>query len=236
MTEPDKPTILLIAGFGDDGSMFKNLLKTPLAQAYDLQPLNLPGFGAPALTSATTLQALARFVADKAKTTGAKVIIAHSAASIIASLAAQPVDSPLETIFSLEGNITPEDAYFSGKAANFDDPEAFRDWFLPRLARKGETDPIVRRYRDVVIKADPRALWELGCDARKFSDAHVPGQVLMASADVTYFHNPDNCPETTLAWLATHPLEKVILEGASHWPSIDQPALLSEKILAVLAG
>ena len=124
--ETTRPTILFIAGFGDNASMFTGLRGTALEDAYRLLPLDLPGFGAPALRTQTTLQSLADFVAGKAKETGAEIIVAHSVASIIASLAAREPDCPITTILSLEGNITAEDAYFSGSAADYDDPNSFR--------------------------------------------------------------------------------------------------------------
>ena len=230
-----RPTILFIAGFGDDASMFDGLLSTPLAEGYNLAPLNLPGFGAPALNEETSLAALAEFVADAARETDAGIVVAHSVASIIASLAAKDPDCPLTTILSLEGNITAEDAYFSGTAADYDDPHVFRTAFLRRLDEMARSEPIVKRYRDVVSRADPIALWQLGCDARRFSSEHVPGKVLMSSAQVTYFYNPANCPKETLQWLEANPMNRIELKNATHWKSVDQPGLLADKILKVLS-
>ena len=228
------PPILCIAGFGDTAEMFAGLHETRLADSYHLLPLDLPGFGAPAMDIETTLESLARFVTGKAKETGAEIIVAHSVASIIASLAARQLDCPITTILSLEGNITPEDAYFSGTAADYDDPESFRTAFLKRLDEMAVSAPIVARYRQSVAQADPLALWQLGRDARRFSEACIPGEVLTEAADVTYFYNPENCPQSTLRWLDENPMKRVVLEEASHWASVDQPAILADKILEVL--
>jgi pimeloyl-ACP methyl ester carboxylesterase len=230
-----RPTVLFIAGFGDNASMFAGLHETALADAYCLTPLDLPGFGAPALDMETTsLQSLAEFVARKAKETGAEIIVAHSVASIIASLAARETDCPITTILSLEGNITAEDAYFSGIAADYDDPYAFRTAFLGRLAEMAESAPIITRYHMSVSAADPVALWQLGKDARRFSTEKVPGEILASAAKVTYLYNPDNCPESTLEWLRQYPMERIVLANATHWASVDQPKLLAEKILTAL--
>lgn len=229
-----QPAILFIAGFGDTAEMFADLHETRLVKSYRLLPLNLPGFGAPALKGETALEALARFVAGKAKETGAEIIVAHSVASIIASLAARQPDCSITTILSLEGNITLEDAYFSGTAADYDDPESFRTAFLKRLDEMAASAPIIARYRHSVAQADPLALWQLGRDARRFSARYVPGEILAAAADVTYFYNPENCPDSTLRWLDENPMQRVVLEKASHWQSVDQPALLADKILEAL--
>jgi pimeloyl-ACP methyl ester carboxylesterase len=233
LREP-RPAMLLIAGFGDDASMYSSFGNTPLAETYRLLPLNLPGFGAPALEERTSLDALGRVVADAAKAADATVVVAHSVASIIASLAAQLPDCPLNTILSLEGNLTAEDAYFSGTAANYDSPVDFRAAFLERLDKMAADNPVIARYRERVSQADPPALWQLGSDARRFSDRNIPGEVLSKAAQVTYFYNPDNCPEATLRWLDDNPMDRVLLEGASHWPSVDQPHMLAERISETL--
>jgi len=226
-------TILLIAGFGDNGSMYDKLLSTSLAARYRLLPLDLPGFGAPPRAGETTLAGLAEFVAKRAREEGAEIIVAHSVASIIAALAAALPQSPLGTILSLEGNLSPEDAYFSGTAADYDDPLAFRAAFLARLEGMSD-DPVIPRYARAVAAADPTALWHLGCDARRFSAQKNPGEVLMAAGDVTYIYNPDNCPAPTLAWLDTHPMKRIRLDGASHWPSVDVPERLAAEIENVI--
>lgn len=234
-SEENKPVLILLAGFGDGGEMFAPLTDTVLAQRFRLLPLDLPGFaGAPALPGPTTLEALAEVVHEVAVREDARVLVAHSVASIIASLAAGRADSPVETIISLEGNLTAEDAYFSGTAADYDDAEAFKTAFLARLDEMAETQPVVRRYAETVQRADPQALWELGCDARRFSETHIPGEVLRRAVDAIYLYNPDNCAPTSLAWLARSAMKAVILEGASHWPSVDQPQILAQRMLEAL--
>lgn len=226
--------MLAIAGFGDNASMYAPLAETAWAENHKLIPLDLPGFGAPPLAEETSLEALAGFVAQKARETGADTIIAHSVASIIASLAARRPDCPLENIISLEGNLTADDAYFSGLAANYDSPGAFRVAIAAKLEGLARTRPVIARYRDQVAKANPNALWQLGCDAKAYSKDNHPGDVLMASADVTYVYNPDNCPTATLDWLETSDMKRILLKGASHWPSVTEPEMLAEAIERML--
>lgn len=234
-TETPRTGILMIAGFGDNASMFDGLSTTELARKYALIPYNTPGFGAPPLDHETTLDALAEALAAEARRTGAKIVLAHSVASITASIALSK-DSPLETILSVEGNITADDAYFSGTAANYEDPTEFRTAFLTRLAEKAESSAIFARYHDNVAKADPTALWQLGRDARRFSETHHPGDVLVASGKVSYLYDDPNCPDSTLDWLQSNDIDKRQLTGASHWPSVDAPDLLSTECLKALAA
>ena len=226
-------TILMIAGFGDNSSMFDGLRDTALADACDLLPFDMPGFGAPRLEGVTTIDALASTVAREADRTGATILLAHSVASIIASVALGK-SALLDTILSVEGNITAEDAYFSGTAADYDDPLAFRAAFLDRLEKMAEGSQVIARYRDNVARADPTALWELGRDARRFSEAKHPGECLVAAGKVSYLYDSPNCPASTLDWLRSHPIDKRLLAGASHWPSVDTPALLASRCIEAL--
>jgi len=190
-----RPAIVCIAGFGDNTRMFDALHSTDAASRIRFIPLDLPGFGSPALDK-TSLDTLAEYVLELCREESAKSLMAHSVASIIASLAAKKSEGDIQRIISLEGNLTADDAYFSGTAADFDDADEFKAAFLKRLMNFGD-DPIIAAYRKRVVQADPIALWELGCDARQFSKNKSPGETLIRSADVLYLYNPKNCPVTS---------------------------------------
>jgi pimeloyl-ACP methyl ester carboxylesterase len=229
------PAMLFVAGFGDDSSMFIPLADTELASRHSLVMVDLPGFGnAAPLRTGTTLEALADVVHDIVEKEQAQFVVAHSVASIIVSLAARR-SSLIDTIISLEGNLTADDAYFSGTAADFDGADDFRRAFLARLDELAKDQPIIARYRSVVAKADPKAMWELGCDTRKFSAANVPGDVLIETAKICYLYNPTNCPKASLEWLQSHPIPKLRMDSATHWASVDQPRLVSKNILKAIA-
>ena len=229
------PAILFIPGFADDGSMFAPLAETKLASLFRLIVPDLPGFGrTPPLKSSTTLQALASTVCDLVESERAQIVVAHSLGSIIASLAARRCPHLISTIISLEGNLTADDAYYSGMAADFDSATAFRRALLERLGELATEQPIIARYRSIVSKADVTAMWELGCDARAFSATCVPGDVLREACKVCYLYNPANCPPMSLEWLQCHPIPKVRMDGATHWASVDHPHTTAQHILEAL--
>lgn len=229
------PAIIFIAGFGDGASMFKPLANTALASRYRLIAIDLPGFaGTPPLKGPTTLEGLAEVVHDAATAEKARIVVAHSVASIIASLTAMRSPARIDTIISLEGNLTAEDAYFSGTAADYDNAPDFLQAFLARLDEMAKDRPNVARYRSVVARADPQALWELGCDARRFSLEYIPGEILTEAGNVCYLYNPDNCHEASLEWLRRSPIRRLRMDGATHWASMDQPDRLAGKILKAL--
>ena len=229
------PAILFLPGFGDDSSMFIPLADTELAYRHRLVMVDLPGFGdAAPLKVSTTLEALAEVVHDLADKERTHIVVAHSVASIIVSLAARRSPSVIETIISLEGNLTADDAYCSGTAADFDSVADFQRSFLARLDELAKSHQIFARYRSIVGRANPVAMWELGCDARKFSATNVPGDVLVETSRVCYLYNPVNCPKASLEWLQSHPIPRLRMDGPTHWASVDQPCLVARKILEAL--
>ena len=227
--------MICLAGFGENSSMFTPLAQTRLSSLIEVIPFDMPGFGLPAFSDEpTTLDTLAKAVDEKARSCGASHILAHSVASIIASLAVKRDGTPLTTIFSLEGNLTADDAYFSGTAANYDSPKAFRAAFLNQLSELSKEQPVIARYRSSVETADPQALWELGRDAQRFSEEYVPGEILTQSANAVYLYNPQNIPSASRDWLKAHDIPRLEMKNATHWKSVDQPELLAGKLIQAL--
>ncbi len=235
---PDTETIVFVSCFGDNGSMYEALADTVLGETYGLVVTDLPGFGeAPPEATPLDLERSAVLIAEIIERFDARIVVAHSLGSITASLAATMTAPQVHTVISIEGNLTPADAYFSGSAAEYATPEDFRASFLARLDNMAPDSEVVARYRTQVAQADPGALWQLGCDAHRFSATRSPGQVLMEAAPrVHYLYNPDNTPPETLAWLEIHDLPRSLLPNASHWKMVDQPELLADTILDVLSA
>ncbi|MEP2735921.1 MAG: alpha/beta hydrolase [Erythrobacter sp.] len=229
-------TMLCVPGFGDDSTMFAPLIASKLSLEVEIVPLNLPGFGAPRPNGVpATLNLLAKVIDEKAKAIGSQIVLAHSVASISASLAAQRPGSTITTVLSLEGNLTAEDAYFSGTAAGYDTPMAFHRAFIRRLHKLAKDNPAIDRYRSRVECADPIALWELGRDAHRYSQNVTPGDVLARADFPVYLYNPENVPRASQRWLQRSSIPRIKLAGASHWKSADQPSLLATKLIKALA-
>ena len=165
---------------------------------------------------------------------GIEVLMGHSAASIVAGLVAAQPALGLGTVISLEGNLTEADAYFTGLAARYDEPHAFRRAFLTHLDDRAEHDRVLARYRSRVARVDPQALWTLGNDVAAYSKRHHPGEALLEAGRAHYLYNPANCPQATLDWLERSGMPATVLPGASHWPTVDVPGLVARAVLDIL--
>ena len=230
--------IVLVAGFGDHGGMFEALGETVLGDHYAILGVDLPGTGLSSpREERLTLRVAADLVADVVREEEAAIVAGHSVGSIVASLAAQVPGSSIRTVLSIEGNLTSADAYFSGSAAKYESAAVFHAAFGARLDEMTADSPTIRRYREQVAAADPRSIWELGCDVAEWSRTEQPGDVLVRSAErVRYLFNPDNTPAESLDWLHDNELVSIRLDGASHWMAVDQPDLMAEKLLEAIAA
>lgn len=232
--------LVLVHAFGDSSLSFLPLLETSLADRFRLIAIDLAGFGASPRRDdvrtladhADTLVALVRSLAP-AKPAG---LVAHSVASMIAVEAAQRLGERFGGLFSIEGNLTAEDAYFSGRAADFDDPGEFKRRFLEDIRQMAQTRPVFRRYFDALLAADPTAMWNLGRDARRLSVGDEPGRAYSRVRPSLYYWSAENTTESSRRWIEQSGLDHRKFTNASHWPMVDQPAATASAIDAFYAG
>lgn len=204
------------------------MFATPLAERYRLIALDLSGFGAsPPRDGVRTIADHAEIVAALARAVAASApvgLVAHSMASMIAVAAAERLGARFGGLFSIEGNLTAEDTYFSGRAADFDEPAAFKQRFLDDVWAMAERRPIFRHYFAAAQAADPAAMWHLGRDARRQSIGDSPGQAYRRARPSLYYWSEASTTAATSRWILDSGLDHRCFADASHWPMIDQPA------------
>ena len=220
-------TLILLHAFADSSLAFTPLFATPLADRFRLVAPDLAGFGA------SPPRHNVRTIADHAEAVGALVaslpmpgpvgLVAHSVASMIAVEAVPRLGARFAGLFSIEGNLTAEDAYFSGRAADFADPFTFKLRFLDDLWTMAQEQVALRRYFAGAMLADATAMWELGRDARRRSIDDRPGQAYRRIRPSLYYWSPATTLESTQRWIAQSGIEQRQFTDASHWPMVDRP-------------
>lgn len=222
------PCLVFVHTFSSNGGDFLPLFDTQLAQDYRLVAVDLPGFGgSPGQTQCRTIAEYAAVLADLAihLSDGNKLgFVAHSVGSMIAVQAIGILKDKAFGLFSIEGNLTTDDAYFSGKAADFSDAIAFKKYFLEHLWTLGNTNPIFRSFYANAAIADAEAMWRLGCDARRQSMDDAPGLIYHSiPVPSLYYWNVANAPPRTVDWIKNAGVPNLTFTGASHWPMVDIP-------------
>jgi pimeloyl-ACP methyl ester carboxylesterase len=209
---PAARTLLFVHALADSGLAFVPLFDTPLVERFRLVAVDLAGFGASprqdnVLTIAQHAEAIAT-LARSLRAAGPMGLVGHSVGSMIAVEAASRLGELFGGLFSIEGNLTADDAYFSGRAAEFDDACAFKQRFLDDLWNLAQTRNILRRFFAAAVSADPVAMWELGRDARRMSTGDAPGRAYQRVRPSLYYWSPANTAETTRRWIAKSDLDQ----------------------------
>jgi pimeloyl-ACP methyl ester carboxylesterase len=232
----DAPVILFIHALADCGLAYTPLFATPLAKEFRLVAVDLPGCGASprkdnVLTIAQHAEALAALALSLSES-GPIGLVGHSVGSMIAVDLAQCLGERFGGLFSIEGNLTEEDAYFSGRAADYEDPNALKKRFLSDLWDMGRERPMLRRFHAMATMADARAMWSLGRDARRLSVGDAPGRAYLGVRPSLYYWSAKSTMPATRDWIAHSGLEHQQFNDASHWPMIDQPSSTAQAIHA----
>lgn len=233
--DPANQLLLLVPGFADNGTMFTGLFSTPLVERFRLVAVDLPGFGSsPRNVQIQTLQDFGLFIAELAtELRGDRQvgIVGHSVASIISVHACERLQREALGLFSIEGNLTSADAYFSGKAADHARPDEFKAALLREIWARAAAEPILRRYCSSILSADSDAMWLLGNDLRHYS-ADVSGQQFIAlQLPKLVYWSPANVPDETRQWIKGHPLlPNLQFHDSTHWPTVDRPSETAKAI------
>lgn len=229
-------SLVLLHAFADTGLAFTPLFATPLAGRFHLIAVDLAGFGA------SPPQDGVRTIADHANAVVALVaslpargpvgLVAHSVASMIAVEAAPRLGARFAGLFSIEGNLTAEDAYLSGRAADFDEPLTFKQRFLDHLWTMAREQSGLRRYFAGAVVADPVAMWELGRDARRQSVNDEPGRAYRRVRPSLYYWSQASTVPATRRWIARSGIAQRQFADAGHWPMVDKPEETAQAISA----
>ncbi|WP_433323040.1 alpha/beta fold hydrolase [Spirillospora sp. CA-294931] len=153
------------------------------------------------------------------------VLVGHSLGAVIAVEAAHRLGARCTGLMSLEGNLTAEDAYFSGQAADHPDPASFKAAFAARVREMVAEGRVPASYAESVEAADAASMWALGRDARALGDA--PGTRYRDLATGTlYLWAASTTPPATRHYLERHDLPRLQLAVEHHWPWLVDPSVV----------
>jgi pimeloyl-ACP methyl ester carboxylesterase len=234
--------VWFLHGFGESHLCFRDAFAHPLAERMRIFLFDLPGCGAsPPRQTGLTIEDAAQLCLDLIESFSSSrriVLVGHSVGGIIATRVALMRDPSPDLVISVEGNLTPSDAYFSGQAANFDEPEPYYTWLRSKILAKEADDDIFRRYSCSLQLADPRTLWTLG---RSVAGDPNPGQdFLSLTCPSIYYWDPASTSDAAKQFLDENDIRQRKLEGLGHWPMISSPsrfyAAVEQDVLSTVPG
>ena len=232
--EEGHPLVLLHA-FGDSGHCYAESAGSSTLANFRLIVPDLWGFGASPrrpdiVTVADYSEALARLIQVLCpdQTVG---LVGHSIAGSMAVEIANRLRSAVAGVFSIEGNLTPDDAMFTGRAADFEDPKAFKERFVRDIWEMGKASDELRHYYSGARASDAVAMWHLGRDAKRISTENALGEAFrQLSTPKLYYWSATSTPQRTADWIEESAIPNLRYTRAGHWPMVSQPGATAEAI------
>ncbi|MFD5922797.1 alpha/beta fold hydrolase [Kitasatospora sp. NPDC058201] len=230
--------VLCVPGFADAAESWFALAEA-LKDRHCVAVLDLPGFGAaPRLEAGVTVEDFAGRTAAVVRRgwSGPVTLIGHSLGSVLAVRAAQKLNGQCAAVVSIEGNLTPQDGYFSGQAARHDVPGAFKDDFSGQVRRLVEDGRAPASYARSVAVADSYSMWALGRDADRCGAADGFGQEFAAlRCPADYLWSRTATPPATRQYLAKSRPTHHQLTIEHHWPWTISPDAVADLVHAAAA-
>lgn len=223
---PARQSIWFIHGFADSGLAYKEVFQSPLREAFNLYVVDMPGFGVSPLNPdfiSVRQQAdvLAQVIAEESGKQPVS-IVAHSLGALIGTWVCQILGPQINTYFSIEGNLTEADSYFSSKPLGFDTAEAFASAFEQEIFERAQSEPRFRRYYSSLCFASPEAMRNWGLS----SQAHIQGNICGyefrdLNCQKLYLWGDVDTPKETQEFIQTQAIPNRLYPGVGHWHMIE---------------
>jgi len=220
--------IWFLHGFGESSFSFMEAFESDLAEEFALLAPDLPGFGVtPPYRDQITPEGAAKVTASLIRqiSEGKRIVlVGHSLGSVVATHLAQILGARVAGLFSVEGNLTPADGFFSAKAGEFEDAEAFYRYFFPIVYEQTVGSDEYQRYMASVRVASPEALLAWGKASARFGNRGVFGADFAAlECPKLYYWGEQSTTEETQRLLAQKKIPHRSYRGAGHWPMVTTP-------------
>jgi pimeloyl-ACP methyl ester carboxylesterase len=220
--------IWLLHGFGESSLSFREVFSSELAVSYSLFAPDLPGFGVtPCQPGKMSLEAAAGITIDLISALSPNrpvLLVGHSLGSVIATWAARELSETVKAVFSIEGNLTRSDGYFSALAAEFEDAMAFYRYFLDLIYERAEKSEAYQRFLASLRFASPEAMMAWGRSSAQLGETGTHGTDFASlKCAKLYYWGMESTPEETQRFIETHAVPNRQYTGDVHWPMVETP-------------
>jgi pimeloyl-ACP methyl ester carboxylesterase len=231
---PDRSRVLLfVHGLGESGLCFEHLLDHPGLDGFHRLVVDLPGYGrSPWQEQPMPLEEQADHLAGWLSARDVAgldlTFVGHSMGGVLGVLFAERHPRCLGALLNVDGNLSPGDCVFSGRAAELP-LDTFLDAGFDRLRdavyRQGARDEAHRGYYVSLRLCDPRQFHLNSLELIEMSAAEtLPGRMAHLEVAAHYVAGvPRGACARSRELLDEHAVPWSAVEPAGHWPFIDQP-------------
>lgn len=243
-------TILYVHGLGESALCFERLMADERLARWEHLAVDLEGYGKSSWAGeplsldqhADRLdQRIRRFRASRARRCGHPVVVlGHSMGGVVGTRLCRRLGAAARAFVNVEGNISLADCGYSGRAVEY----SLGDWLAHGFDRvldaihdhPGESAEVRRAYGASIRMCDPRAYLRNSRELVASSRAETGARDLAAlDAEVLYVHGaPRGICDRSLELLGRAGIETLRVDGAGHWPFLDQHDAFVEALAGFL--
>ncbi len=239
-------TILYVHGLGESALCFERLMADQRLARWHHLAVDLEGYGKSSWVAEPRsldqhAEALAGMV-NRRGDLGALVVLGHSMGGVIGARLCEQLGAEVRAFVNVEGNVSLPDCGYSSRAVKF----SLEDWLDHGFDRvldaiyhhEGESAEVRRAYGASIQMCDPRAYHRNSRELVETSTTETMARRLAAlESRVIYVHgSPRGTCEGSLELLERAGVEKLRIDGAGHWPFLDQHDAFVEELAAFLDG
>ena len=241
--EEPQATLFYVHGLGESGLCFERLIADPRLRHFDHLAVDLVGYGkSPWSLEALSLEEQARRLAEYLSSGRHRpiVILGHSMGGVIGTYLCERLPDTFRAFVNIEGNISPPDCVFSGRAARHSLAEWLRtgnDDLLDALYRDEQESPaVIRPYCASIQMCDPRAFHANARELVEISGREVlAGRMAALDLPKVYiFGAPRGAGDQSRGLLAAAGVEMIGIPDAGHWPFLDQDDAFVNELLGFM--
>ena len=232
--KPGRDSIFLLHGFADSGLAYIEAFDSILAQNFNLYVPDFPGFGVSPLNPAyTSISSHADLLAEiiEQELEGRVYIIAHSIGGLVGTRLCQQLGSRVGYYFSIEGNLTPPDSYYSSKPLQYESPAAFFAAFEAEIYELGKSQDRFKRYYSSLRYASPQGMHYWAESSQHLVQDGLCGQEFSKLAcPKLYIWGDVDTPAATQTYIKTAQVPNRFYPGVGHWHMHENAAQLYSDI------
>ena len=220
--------IWFLHGFGESSLSFKEAFFSELVKSYSLFVPDLPGFGvSPFQPERMSMEGTTEVILSLINVLSRNetvLLVGHSLGSVIAARVAGKLGETVKGVFSIEGNLTRSDGYFSAQAADFQQADAFHRYFLDLIYKLAENSEAYQRYFASVRFAIPEAMMAWGRSSARLGESGTHGfDFVSLKCQKIYYWSMESTPEETREFIVKYDIPNRQYTGGGHWPMVETP-------------
>ncbi|MEM6379801.1 MAG: alpha/beta fold hydrolase, partial [Bacteroidota bacterium] len=232
----ERQSIWFLHGFADSGLAYKAVFESPLNEKFNLYVVDLPGFGVspinPNYVSIKEQASLiAQIIAQETANQHKVNIVAHSLGALIGTWVCQSLEDKINYYFSLEGNLTEADSYFSSKPLKFNSANAFVESFNEEIFEIAKLEERYSLYYSSLRFAEPEGMRNWGFTSQEHIKANKCGLEFKAlTCKKLYIWGDVDTPKATQNFIAKNGIPNKLYKGVGHWHMIENAVQLYKDI------